>query len=141
MVTGQLPFDGESPIAIALSHVHKAPLAPSGLVPGLPERVEGIISRALMKSSSDRYRSAGEMRADLLGETDLWRGPPAHRLMEDTPLTMVLPGGAAEAQAKTTPQSFALTVGVVLGMVVGGLWGGWRGVRGHPRVARVNGPD
>src|SRR2546428_2900276 len=128
MVTGQLPFDGESPIAIALSHVHKVPPAPSGLVPGLPERVEGIISRALMKSSSDRYRSAGEMRADLLGETDLWRVPPAHRLMEDTPLTMVLPGGAVEAEAKTAPQSFALTVGVVLVMVVGGLWGGWPGV-------------
>src|SRR5256712_2998638 len=131
MVTGQLPFDGESPIAIALSHVHKAPPAPSGLVPGLPERVEGIISRALMKSSSDRYRSAGEMRADLLGETDLWRVPPAHRLMEDTPLTMVLPGGAVEAGAKAAPQSFAVTVGVVLVMVVGGLWGGWRVFTGY----------
>src|SRR5438034_6896018 len=40
---------------------------------GLPERVEGVIARALMKSSSDRYRSAVEMRADLLGETELWR--------------------------------------------------------------------
>src|SRR2546422_2854694 len=141
MVTGQLPFDGESPIAIALSHVHKAPPAPSGLVPGLPERVEGIISRALMKSSSDRYRSAGEMRADLLGQTDLWRVPPAHRLMEETPFTMVLPGGAVEAKAKTAPQSFALTVGVVLVMVVGGLWGGWRGFTRYlpgPRVAVPN---
>jgi len=141
MVTGQLPFDGESPIAIALSHVHKAPPAPSGLVPGLPERVEGIISRALMKSSSDRYRSAGEMRADLLGETDLWRVPPAHRLMEDTPLTMVLPGGAVEAEAKTAPQSFALTVGVVLVMVVGGLWGGWRVFTGYLAVPEVTVPN
>src|SRR5437867_3825210 len=73
MVTGQLPFDGDSPIAIALSHVHKTPPAPSSLVSGLPERVEGVIARALMKSSSDRYRSAVEMRADLLGETELWR--------------------------------------------------------------------
>src|SRR5438093_6364908 len=40
MVTGQLPFDGDSPIAIALSHVHKTPPAPSSLVSGLPERSE-----------------------------------------------------------------------------------------------------
>src|SRR5207247_1048699 len=93
----------DSPIAIALSHVHKTPPAPSSLVPGLPERVEGVIARALMKSSSDRYRSAVEMRADLLGETELWRVPPATRGIEDTPLTMVLPGGAVETEAKAAP--------------------------------------
>jgi len=141
MVTGQLPFDGDSPIAIALSHVHKTPPAPSSLVPGLPERVEGVIARALMKSSSDRYRSAVEMRADLLGETELWRVPPATRGIEETPLTMVLPGGAVEAEAKAAPQSFGLTVAVVLVMVVGGLWGGWRLFTGYLAVPEVAVPN
>src|SRR2546422_1701349 len=139
MVTGQLPFDGDSPIAIALSHVHKTPPAPSSLVSGLPERVEGVIARALMKSSSDRYRSAVEMRADMLGEPELWRVPPATRGIEETPLTMVLPGGAVEAKA--APQSFGLTVAVVLVMVVGGLWGGWRLFTGYLAVPEVAVPN
>lgn len=141
MVTGQLPFDGESPIAIALSHVHKNPPLPTSLVPGLPERVEGIIARALMKSSSDRYRSAAEMRADLLGETDLWRVPPAHRDLDETPATMVLPGAAVEAEVKPAAQSFALTVAVVLVMVVGGLWGGWWLFTGYLAVPEVTVPN
>src|SRR5713226_7102790 len=87
MVTGELPFDGDTPIAIALAHIHKTPPAPSSLVSGLPDRVEGIILRAMMKSPTDRYRSAGEMRGDLLSQTDLWRGPLPHRVIEETPAT------------------------------------------------------
>src|SRR5574337_309420 len=130
MVTGRLPFDGDTPIAIALAHVHKAPPAPSSLVSGLPDRVEGIILRALMKSPTDRYRSAGEMRGDLLGETDLWRVPPPHRVIEETPATMVLPGAALEeAEAPTTRQSFVLTAGIVFAMLVIGLWGDRKSTR------------
>ncbi|HLQ63165.1 MAG TPA: protein kinase, partial [bacterium] len=127
MVTGQLPFDGDTPIAIALAHIHKTPPAPSSLVSGLPDRVEGIILRAMMKSPTDRYRSAGEMRGDLLGETDLWRVRPPHRVIEETPATMVLPGAALEeAQAPPTRQSLGVTAGVVFGMLVIGLYGGWQ---------------
>ncbi len=142
MVTGELPFDGESPIAIALSHVHKTPPAPSALVPGLPERVEGIILRALMKSPTDRYRSAGEMRADLVGETDLWRVPPPHRFIDETPPTMVLPGGAIEEpEVPITPRSLTLTAAVVLGVVVVGLWGGWRAFSAYLAVPEVTVPN
>lgn len=142
MVTGELPFDGESPIAIALSHVHKPPPAPSARVPGLPERVEGIIMRALMKSPTDRYRSAGEMRADLIGETELWRVPPPHRLIEETPPTMVLPGGAIEEpEPQVTPRSLTLTAGVVLGVVIVGLWGGWRAFSAYLAVPEVTVPN
>ncbi len=142
MVTGELPFDGESPIAIALSHVHKAPPAPSTLVPGLPERVEGIILRALMKSPTDRYRSAGEMRADLIGDTELWRVPPPHRFIDETPPTMVLPGGAIEEpEAPVTPRSLTLTAAVVLAVVVIGLWGGWRAFSAYLAVPEVTVPN
>jgi serine/threonine-protein kinase len=142
MVTGQLPFDGDTPIAIALAHIHKPPPAPASLVPGLPERVEGIILRALMKSPTDRYRSAGEMRGDLLGETDLWRLPPPHRVMEETPGTIVLPGaGRDEAEAKAASRSLALTGGIVLAMLVIGLWGGWRAFSRYLAVPEVEVPN
>lgn len=142
MVTGQLPFDGDTPIAIALAHIHKTPPAPRSLVPGLSERVEGIILRALMKSPTDRYRSAGEMRGDLLGETDLWRIPPPHRVLEETPATMILPGAAAEeAPTPAAPPSYALTAGIVLGMLVIGLWGGWQVFSRYLAVPEVEVPN
>ncbi len=142
MVTGQLPFDVDTPIAIALAHIHKTPPAPASLVPGLPERVEGIILRALMKAPTDRYRSAGEMRGDLVGETDLWRVPPPHRVIEETPATMVLPGAALdEAEAKAAPRSLAITGGIVLAMLVIGLWGGWRAFSRYLAVPEVEVPN
>jgi len=140
MVTGQLPFDGDTPIAIALAHVNKTPPAPGSLVPGLSERVEGIILRALMKSPTDRYRAAGEMRTDLLGEADLWRVPPPHRVLEETPPTMILPGEVVEdAQSRT--RSLALTVGGVLAVVMVGLWGGWRAFSSYLAVPEVTVPN
>jgi len=142
MVTGELPFDGESPIAIALSHIHKTPPAPSTLVPGLPDRVEGIILRALMKSPTDRYRSAGEMRGDLLGETEVWRMPPPRREIEETPPTMVLPGAAVQApEAPAATRSLTLTAAVVVGVVVVGLWGGWRAFSAYLAVPEVPVPN
>ncbi len=142
MVTGQLPFDGDTPIAIALAHVNKTPPAPGSLVPGLPERVEGIILRALMKSPTDRYRSAGEMRADVLGQADLWRVPPPRRVLEETPPTMVLPGEAVEVEdPQSRMRSLALTVGGVLAVVVVGLWGGWRAFSGYLAVPEVTVPN
>jgi len=62
MVTGTLPFEGDSPIATALAHVNQTPPPPRGLAPALPVRVEGIILFALAKSPSRRYRTPGEMR-------------------------------------------------------------------------------
>ncbi len=142
MVTGQLPFDGDTPIAIALAHVNKTPPAPGSLVPGLPERVEGIILRALMKSPTDRYRSAGEMRADVLGQADLWRVPPPRRVLEETPPTMVLTGEAVEVEdPQSRMRSLALTVGGVLAVVVVGLWGGWRAFSGYLAVPEVTVPN
>src|SRR5260370_42141222 len=103
MVTGQLPFDGDTPIAIALAHIHKTPPAPSSLVSGLPDRVEGIILRAMMKSPTDRYRSAGEMRGDLLGETDLWRGKHPHPVLFETPAHQCLSEPAPAGEEARPP--------------------------------------
>jgi serine/threonine-protein kinase len=142
MVTGQLPFEGDSPIAVALAHVHKAPPTPSSLVPGLSELAEGIILRAMMKSPTDRYRSAGEMRGDLLGETELWRVPPPQRVLEETTPTLVLAGEAVEeAEAKAPPQSLAVTIAVVGLLVIAGLWGGWRVFTNYLAVPEVTVPN
>ncbi|MGQ0548051.1 MAG: protein kinase domain-containing protein, partial [Armatimonadota bacterium] len=55
MLTGRLPFEGESPIAIALKHLHDILPRAREIEPSVPRRLEGIIQRATAKRSEDRY--------------------------------------------------------------------------------------
>ncbi len=66
MVTGKIPFDGDSAIAIALKHVHEEPIPPSYFNSKIPSFLENIILRALAKDPFDRYQSAHEMLDDLV---------------------------------------------------------------------------
>lgn len=142
MVTGRLPFQGDTPIAIALAHIHQPPPAPGSFFAGLSERVEGIIMRALAKSPAQRYASAGEMRGDMLGETDLWRTPPAE-VAEDTPPTMLLrpPGRMTVPSLPRVKVSPGVATGAVLFVLFAALWGGWRAFSGYLTVPEVTVPD
>ncbi|MBE3560869.1 MAG: serine/threonine protein kinase [Ktedonobacteraceae bacterium] len=61
MVTGRLPFVGNSQIAVITMHATKAPPSPRSIVPTIPPQVERVILKALEKRPELRYRSAGEM--------------------------------------------------------------------------------
>ncbi|MGE5632905.1 MAG: Stk1 family PASTA domain-containing Ser/Thr kinase [Caulobacteraceae bacterium] len=65
MVTGRLPFEGESPIAVALKHIQEEPVRPSKLNPRVPKAIEDIILKCMEKEVSKRYSSAGEIINDL----------------------------------------------------------------------------
>ncbi|HEY8346914.1 MAG TPA: Stk1 family PASTA domain-containing Ser/Thr kinase [Symbiobacteriaceae bacterium] len=65
MVTGTVPFQGESPITVALKHIREKPLPPSQLNPEVPVELEEIILRALEKAPADRYPSAAAMKEAL----------------------------------------------------------------------------
>ena len=144
MATGRLPFDGDSPIAIALAHVHRQPPRPGQLVPTVPERIDGIILRSLAKTPADRYRTAGEMRKDLMGETALWREQPA-RALEQTPPTMVLPGRLEMLEPEAGPQrrrlSGVLVPLALVALIIGGAWGGWRAFSSYLFVPEVTVPS
>lgn len=141
MVTGTLPFDEDSPIAIALKHLDQQPPRPSALVPALPPRIEGIILRALAKSPGARYASAGEMRGDLLGETDLWMASP-RRAIEHTPPTLVLRAPFGDGQTAAGRRIPGAVLGVALAVLVaGGLWGGWRAFSSYLFVPEVAVPN
>ena len=65
LITGILPFNGESPIAIAIKHMQSKPVSPKEFNISIPLAVESIILKAMSKEQSLRYQSAEEMLADL----------------------------------------------------------------------------
>ncbi|MED4602574.1 Stk1 family PASTA domain-containing Ser/Thr kinase [Paenibacillus validus] len=65
MLTGRLPFLGESPISVALKHLQEDVEEPRKVNPLIPQSVENVILRAMRKSTTERYRSAKEMLGDL----------------------------------------------------------------------------
>ncbi|WP_172194864.1 Stk1 family PASTA domain-containing Ser/Thr kinase [Saccharibacillus qingshengii] len=65
MLTGALPFEGESPISVALKHLQDDFEEPRKLNPVIPQSVENIIVRAMRKNPSERYKSAADMQSDL----------------------------------------------------------------------------
>ncbi len=65
MLTGEVPFFGESPISIALKHLQEDIVPPGNLVQGLSPALELIVTRATRKERNLRYSSAAEFRDDL----------------------------------------------------------------------------
>lgn len=65
MLTGRLPFEGETPVFVAIQHINSIPLAPRELNPDIPEALETITMKAMSPSLENRYSSAEDMLADL----------------------------------------------------------------------------
>lgn len=61
MVTGQMPFTADSPVAIIMQHMQNAPVPPTKIVPSLPKGLEQIILCAMEKNPRNRYQSAAQM--------------------------------------------------------------------------------
>ncbi|WP_432928089.1 Stk1 family PASTA domain-containing Ser/Thr kinase [Microbispora sp. CA-135349] len=65
LLTGQPPFTGDSPVAIAYQHVREDPIPPSRIDPEIPQWADAIVLKAMAKDPLHRYQSAAEMRADI----------------------------------------------------------------------------
>src|SRR5690242_13953521 len=98
MLTGRVPFDGDSAVAIAMKHVSENPRPPRELNPSIPPALEQVVLRALAKDPALRYQSADEMAADL---ERVRRGASvAH---ETQALTQVLAGETAATRVVAPP--------------------------------------
>lgn len=65
MLTGQVPFDGETPVGIAIKQMQAEPKRPSEVNPEIPTGLEEIILRAMQKDPQLRYQTASEMLKDI----------------------------------------------------------------------------
>src|SRR5260370_2719751 len=78
MLTGRPPFDGDTPVAVAMQHIQDTPLPPSQLNPNIPPALEEIIMRCLEKVPEIRFQD-GHILArslEMLGETELNQSMP-----------------------------------------------------------------
>ncbi|MGH2733781.1 MAG: Stk1 family PASTA domain-containing Ser/Thr kinase, partial [Actinomycetota bacterium] len=133
MLTGAVPFKGDTPVAIAYKHVKVDPAAPSGLNRKIPPALDAVVMKALAKNPDNRYQSAEEMRQDL---QRLLAGHPVQAtplLPTDRTTTMaaaadrttVLPGASAgfppptDTSARRKGLMYALLFLLFLSIVVG----------------------
>ena len=65
MVTGRVPFDGDTTVAVALQHLQEEMVAPSAYAPDLPISLEKIILKCTMKSPDRRYAAIEDLLLDL----------------------------------------------------------------------------
>ncbi len=65
MATGQVPFDGESTVSVAIKHLQEEITPPSEIVPDIPYSLERIILKCTQKNSERRYRNTDELVQDL----------------------------------------------------------------------------
>jgi len=99
MLTGQVPFDAETPLAVVLKHLSTPLPRPRGLNPQIPEPVEQVILKATAKSPAQRYQSAAEMVEALLQASGLARTPPeAPRVSAAETVAVPPPGPAVTAK-------------------------------------------
>jgi beta-lactam-binding protein with PASTA domain/predicted Ser/Thr protein kinase len=98
MLTGQVPFTGDTPLEIAMKHLSEVPRPPSELRPEVPHDLDSVVLRALAKDPGERYQSADEMDADL---ARVLEGLPVDPDTE-TAATAVLAGSGVMAAAPTS---------------------------------------
>ena len=65
MLTGRVPFEGETPIAVALKHVREKVAPPTRYNPSIPPLLEAVVLKALSKNPADRFDSISDMISDL----------------------------------------------------------------------------
>jgi serine/threonine-protein kinase len=100
MLTGNVPFTGDTPVEIAMKHLNEQPHPPSVVAPGIPADLDRVVLRALAKHPSDRYQSAEEFDSDL---ARIEAGLPVARETTEA-ATAILAGGAAGLGAAAATQ-------------------------------------
>ncbi len=92
LLTGEPPFTGDSPVAVAYQHVREDPKPPSALNPRVNPALDAIVLKAMSKGAPNRYQSAAEMRTDLVRVLSGQR-PLAPMVMTDEDRTTILAAG------------------------------------------------
>lgn len=100
ILTGEPPFVGDSPVAVAYQHVREDPVPPSERNPNVPPELDAVVLKALAKNPDNRYQTAAEMRADLV-RVHSGEQPDAPKVLTDAERTSLL--AASPGHDRTEP--------------------------------------
>lgn len=107
ILTGDAPFVGDSPVAVAYQHVREDPVPPSQRNPAIPADLDAVVLKALAKNPDNRYQTAAEMRADLVRVHNGER-PEAPRVLTEAERASLLTSpplrGGAEPRTDPLPR-------------------------------------
>ena len=133
MVTGSLPFDADTPLAVVMQHVNTPTPQPDSIIPDIPWGLQEVIMKAMAKSPDDRFNSAGAMATalrtvDLTGTANRpvlpvpptvpanldYPTPPETQVLSPEPETAVVPPLATTqaAEPKKRPAWLFPVIGV-----------------------------
>ena len=107
ILTGEPPFIGDTPVAVAYQHVRKEPSPPSTRNPRISPELDAVVLKALEKNPDDRYQTAAAMRTDLIrvhgGEAP--EAPEARKVSADAERTLPSPPSnrPSHSYTQTTP--------------------------------------
>jgi eukaryotic-like serine/threonine-protein kinase len=96
-LTGRLPFEAETPVAVALKQISERPRPPRELNPEVSPALDAVVLRALAKDPANRYSSAGEFRRALDAAEADPQGDPLGATAVIPPAVAPVPAPAAEA--------------------------------------------
>lgn len=105
-LTGEPPFVGESPVAVAYQHVREDPMPPSQRYEGISADLDAVVLKALTKNPENRYQTAAEMRNDLV-RVHNGDAPDAPKVLSDADRRSLLAsaaGGPAGTGADAGPR-------------------------------------
>jgi serine/threonine-protein kinase len=103
ILTGQPPFVGDSPVAVAYQHVREDPVPPSERHQGISPELDAVVLKALAKNPENRYQTAAEMRADLV-RVHNGEPPEAPKVLTDAERTSMLAAAPATNRSTQTEQ-------------------------------------
>jgi serine/threonine-protein kinase len=95
ILTGEPPFVGDSPVAVAYQHVREDPVPPSQRHDGIAPELDAVVLKALAKNPDNRYQSAAEMRTDLV-RVHSGEAPEAPKVLTDAERTSFLSAPTSE---------------------------------------------
>jgi eukaryotic-like serine/threonine-protein kinase len=121
MLCGRVPFEGDSSSATALARLHQDPMRPRQIRPGIPRALEAITMRLLARSPDDRFPTAADVRAELLGAgaDDRATGSEVDATVAGPLASPMAPPMGAPAPPVTGARPAAGPVGAPIGTPVG----------------------
>jgi eukaryotic-like serine/threonine-protein kinase len=147
MLTGELPYTAENPVAVSMKHVNEPLCPPRELNPEIPEGLNALVTKLLAKDSVDRYQNATELAEDLRRVRDglppILSADGTGDTRVATQATVPVPQAAARGRGRRR-MPWVLTTTMVLLALIGvgwalsqGLWDSPLGETGQPAGVEV----